>query len=56
MFDIAKIYLRSIVGVVTLTAGICYLGTVQTVSEPVLLAWLAAGAAMVVLDKPKEVK
>ena len=53
MFDVAKIYLRSIVGCVSTTAGICYLATVQSVSEPTLLAWLAAATAMVLLDKPK---
>lgn len=54
MFDIAKIYLRSLVGVVSVTCGICYLSTVQTLSEPVLLGWLAVSGTMVVMDTVKE--
>ena len=52
--SVAKVYLRSIVGIVSTSAGIVAYGVyVAPVGDQVLLGWLAVCGAMVLFDKPK---
>lgn len=51
MFEFAKIYIRSITGILAASAVVAYLG----LTEPnIVIAYLGAVVAMVMLDKPKE--
>lgn len=48
MFEFATIYIRSITGIMATSGVIAYLG----LSEPnIIVAWLGAVVAMVMLDK-----
>ena len=52
--SVAKVYLRSIVGIVATSAGIVAYGVyVAPVGDNVLLGWLTVCGAMVLFDKPK---
>ena len=52
--SVSKIYLRSIVGIVSTSIGIVAYGVfVAPVGDNVLLGWLSVCGAMVLFDKPK---
>ena len=52
--SVSKIYLRSIVGIVSTSASIVIYGVfVAPVGDNVLLGWLGICGAMVLFDKPK---
>ena len=52
--SISKIYLRSIVGIISTSVGIVAYGVfVAPVGDNVLLGWLSVCGAMVLFDKPK---
>lgn len=55
MVELATVYLRSIIGITCLSSVMAYGMYLSQVSENVLLAYLAACIAMVVLDKTTEV-
>lgn len=48
MFEVSKIYIRSVVGIVSMTAAICYLNPQDAT---VLGGYMAAVIACVLLDK-----
>ena len=51
MFEFAKIYIRSITGIITVSGVVAYLG----LTEPnIIIAYFGSVVAMVMLDKPKE--
>lgn len=52
-FSIAKVYLRSIIGIIsTSTAVVVYGMQVSPIGDQVLVGWLAGCVAMVLFDKP----
>ena len=52
MFEFAKVYIRSITGIMATSAVVAYLG----LSDPnIVIAYLGAVCAMVMLDKNPEV-
>ena len=52
--QVAKVYLRSLVCIVSTTIGIVAYGvSVAPVGDQVLLAWLGTCGAVVLFDKPK---
>ena len=56
MMEFAKVYVRSIVAIVSMTAGLAYLATVHgtAVDANVVMAWFTASLACVIFDKPVE--
>ena len=51
---IAKVYIRSIIGILSTSAAIVAYGIyVAPVGDQVLLGWLAVCGSMVLFDKPK---
>lgn len=51
MMEFAKVYIRSITGIIATSAVVAYLGLVE---PNILLAYFAAVVGMVLIDKPKE--
>lgn len=50
--DIAKIYVRSIVGAVCLTAGVSFFAYLGYLTENIALGYIAGVVACALLDKP----
>jgi chemotaxis receptor (MCP) glutamine deamidase CheD len=55
MFEVAKIYVRSIVGITAASLVVSYGMHVGQIGDNVLLAYLASCVAMVMLDKSENV-